>query len=82
MQKLFAENQFYFMNKTCGQYLKDFKLSDYDFSFEKKNYFYHWDKKKDTEKYKFFCKIYIANATKIINSRTNKMVDELIELLL
>mgnify|MGYP006978547868 CR=1 FL=1 len=51
MQKLFAENQFYFMNKTYGQYLKDFKLSDYDFSFEKKNYFYHWDKKKDTEKY-------------------------------
>ena len=36
MQKLFAENQFYFMNKTYGQYLKDFKLSDYDFSFEKK----------------------------------------------
>ena len=24
------------MNKTYGQYLKDFKLSDYDFSFEKK----------------------------------------------
>ncbi|WP_273465864.1 hypothetical protein [Treponema succinifaciens] len=82
MQKLFAENQFYFMNKTYGQYLKDFKLSDYDFSFEKKNYFYHWNKKKDTEKYKSFYKIYIANATKIINSRTNKMVDELIELLL
>lgn len=81
MQKLFAENQFYFMNKTYGQYLKDFKLSDYDFSFEK-NHFYHWDKKKDTEKYKSFCKIYIANATKIINSRTNKMVDKLIELLL
>ena len=36
MQKLFAENQFYFMNKTYGQYLKDFKLSDYDFSFKKK----------------------------------------------
>lgn len=36
MQKVFAENQFYFMNKTYGQYLKDFKLSDYDFSFEKK----------------------------------------------
>ena len=36
MQKLFAENQFYFMNKKYGQYLKDFKLSDYDFSFEKK----------------------------------------------
>ena len=36
MHKLFAENQFYFMNKTYGQYLKDFKLSDYDFSFEKK----------------------------------------------
>lgn len=36
MQKLFAENQFYFMNKTYGQYLKDSKLSDYDFSFEKK----------------------------------------------
>ena len=36
MQKLFAENQFYFMNKTYGQYLKDFKLSGYDFSFEKK----------------------------------------------
>ena len=36
MQKLFAENQFYLMNKTYGQYLKDFKLSDYDFSFEKK----------------------------------------------
>ena len=36
MQKLFAENQFYFMNKTYGQYLKDFKLSDYNFSFEKK----------------------------------------------
>ena len=36
MQKLFAENQFYFMNKTYGQCLKDFKLSDYDFSFEKK----------------------------------------------
>ena len=36
MQKLFAENQFYFMNKTYGQDLKDFKLSDYDFSFEKK----------------------------------------------
>ena len=36
MQKLIAENQFYFMNKTYGQYLKDFKLSDYDFSFEKK----------------------------------------------
>ena len=33
MQKLFAENQFYFMNKTYGQYLKDFKLSDYDFFF-------------------------------------------------
>ena len=48
----------------------------------KKNYFYHWNKKKDTEKYKSFYKIYIANATKIINSRTNKMVDELIELLL
>lgn len=24
------------MNKTYGQYLKDLKLSDYDFSFEKK----------------------------------------------
>lgn len=24
------------MNKTYGQYLKDSKLSDYDFSFEKK----------------------------------------------
>ena len=36
MQKLFAEKQFYFMNKTYGEYLKDFKLSDYDFSFEKK----------------------------------------------
>ena len=52
------------------------------FLLKKKNYFYHWDKKKDTEKYKSFYKIYIANATKIINSRTNKMVDELIELLL
>lgn len=36
MQKRFAENQFYFMNKTYVQYLKNFKLSDYDFSFEKK----------------------------------------------
>ena len=35
----------------------------------------------DTEKYKSFCKIYIDHAIEIINSRTNKMVDELIELL-
>ena len=82
MQKLFEENKFYFANKTYEQYLKDFKLSDYDFSFEKDNYFYHWDKKKDTEKYKSFCKIYIDHTIEIINSRTNKMVDELTELLL
>lgn len=81
MQKLFEENKFYFANKTYEQYLKDFKLSDYYFSFEKDNYFYHWDKKMNTEKYKSFCKIYIDHAIEIINSRTNKMVDELIELL-
>lgn len=71
IQKLFAENQFYFMNKTYGQYLKDSKLSDYDFSFEK-NHFYHWIRKRIQKNINLFVKYILPMQQKLLTAEQIK----------
>lgn len=72
MQKLFAENQFYFMNKTCGQYLKDFKLSDYDFSFEKKIISITGIRKRIQKNINFFVKYILPMQQKLLTAEQIK----------
>lgn len=72
MQKLFAENQFYFMNKTYGQYLKDFKLSDYDFSFEKKIISITGIRKRIQKNINFFVKYILPMQQKLLTAEQIK----------
>ena len=72
MQKLFAENQFYFMNKTYGQYLKDFKLSDYDFSFYKKIISITGIRKRIQKNINFFVKYILPMQQKLLTAEQIK----------
>ena len=72
MQKLFAENQFYFMNKTYGQYLKDFKLSDYDFSFEKKIIYITGIRKRIQKNINLFIKYILPMQQKLLTAEQIK----------
>ena len=76
LKQLFEINP-YFNNKTYEDYLRDFKLSDYNFDFIRDEYYFHWNKNINKEKYESFCLDYIEYASTIIKKRTSDLVDQL-----
>lgn len=76
LKQLFEINP-YFNNKTYEDYLRDFKLSDYNFDFIRDEYYFHWNKNINKEKYESFCLDYIEYASAIIKKRTSDLVDQL-----
>ena len=82
---LVKENDFYFTKtKTVRQFLTDFYLNDYeDFNLMGEHY-YHWynnlfSDDSSRKSYKEFALNYVAQATKLINKRSEKLVEVLKE---